>query len=215
MMRAAFLLLTLPALIACAGILKITPVSSAEKERIIKRCEAPFLKNRWRLVHLISGTLPGGANASMIGVSVASPQGGGIRCILMSIEGFVFLDADYDGALVIKRGIGPFESESFVKGVIRDISLMLFRPGGEAAETGSSGEGSVCRYRSDGGVTEALMKDDGSVEIRAYDASLNLMRLVAFKKLRHDGIPGRIELTGYGLLRYSLELDLIEAERLD
>jgi hypothetical protein len=213
-MRAAYALIIFSFLTSCIGLSGITSAGPSERERILTKCRAPFLEHRWRLVHLISGTLPGGANVSMIGVSDASPLDK-VHCTLMTIEGLVLLDAEYDGALAIKRGIGPFTSEDFVTGVIRDMGLVLFQPEG-MAETGLDEEGEeVCRYRSEEGVTDEILKRDGTVELRRYDASLNLARVVTFKKLRRDGIPGRIELEGYGMVRYSLELDLIEAERLD
>jgi hypothetical protein len=205
-----FLLFCVP---ACTGIPVIKPADDAEKNMLINKSQAPFLKGRWRLVHSINGTLPGGATVSMIGISIASPESAGLHCTLMSIEGLVVLDADYDGGLAINRGIGPFKSEDIAMGIIRDVRLILFQPGGRVTETGSMIDGNkVCRYRSDDGVTDVVMKVDGTAEIHSFDKSLKLTRIVVFGKLRQDGIPVKIELTGYGLFQYGLELDLIEAE---
>jgi len=205
-----FLLFSVP---ACTGIPVIKPAADAEKNILITKSQAPFLKGKWRLVHSISGTLPGGTTVSMIGISIASPERAGLHCTLMSIEGLVVLDADYDGGLAINRGIGPFKSEDFAMGIIRDVRLILFQPGGRVTETGSMMDGNkVCRYRSEDGVTDVVMKVDGTAEIHSFDKSLKLTRIVVFGKLRQDGIPVKIELTGYGLFQYGLELDLIEAE---
>ena len=212
-MRLLLIHLVLFGIIACAGAPRIMPVAESEKEAIINKCRAPFLKSGYRLVHSISGTLPGGTTVSMIGISVAMPQNGGLHCTLMSIEGFVFLDAEYNGVLAIKRGIGPFKSESLVMGIIRDVGLILFPPNGSVADAGLIEDGSIaCRYRSDGGVIDVAVRPDGSAEAQVFDESDNRTRLVVYGKERKNGVPARIELTGYGLFRYRLELDLIEAE---
>jgi hypothetical protein len=212
-MRLLFIHLALFGVIACAGVPRITPAAESEREAIINKSRALFLKGSWRLVHSISGTLPGGATVSMIGVSIATPENAGLHCTLMSIEGFVFLDAKYDGALAIKRGIGPFKNESLVMGIIRDVGLILFPPNGSVAEAGSTQDGSLmCRYRSDAGVTDVAVKPDGSAEAQVFDESGRRTRLVAYGKERKNDMPVRIELTGYGMFQYRLELDLIEAE---
>jgi hypothetical protein len=212
-MRLLLIDLVLLSVIACAGMPRITPAAESEKEAIIQKSRAPFLKGRWRLVHSISGTLPGGATVSMIGVSMASPENAGLHCTLMSIEGFVFLDAEYNGVLTIRRGIGPFKTDSFVMGIIRDVGLILFSPKGSVAEAGSTADGSlVCRYRSDGAVTDVAVRPDGSAEVHVFDETGNRTRLVVYGRERKNGVPAKIELTGYGLFRYRLEMDLIEAE---
>ena len=213
-MKAALLILAVPACIACAGLPRITPAGEKEKSDIVKRCAAPFLSRPWRLVHSIDGTLPGGATAMMIGVTVASPDTGRLRCTLMSIEGLVLLDVDYDAKLVIKRGIGPLADPELVMGMIRDIRLMLFRPAGACAEAGTREGGSdTCRYRADEGTVDVMTRSDGGAEIVSYDSSLKPSRTVRLSDFRADGLPRRIELAASGMLSYSLRLDLIEAEQ--
>jgi hypothetical protein len=212
-MKFIFSMLVVSWLMACTGMPAVLSAPDIDREMIIKKSRDLFLKERWRLVHSINGKLPGGGNASMIGVSVASPEDGGIRCTLMSIEGFVFLDASYDGKLAVNRGIGPFKSEDLVMGMIRDIKLILFPPRGVVSETGSFRDGSsICRYLSDEGVTDVVIKDDGTAEIHVFDKDLNRIRFVVLGRQGSNGIPARIELKGYGQYQYALEIDLIEAE---
>lgn len=213
-MKAAFLILALPACIACAGLPRITPAAENKKSDIEKRCAAPFLGGPRRLVHSIDGTLPGGATASLIGVTVAFPDSGRLRCTLMSIEGLVLLDADYDGKLVIKRGIGPLADPALVMGMIRDIRLMLFRPAGSCAEAGTlDGGNGMCRYRTDEGTVDVMTRSGGGFEVVSYDSSLKPSRTVRLSDFRADGLPRRIELAASGMFGYSLRLDLIEAEQ--
>jgi hypothetical protein len=213
-MKAAFLILAAPAFLTCASLPRIIPAGEKEKPIIVNKCASPFLSRPWRLVHSIDGTLPGGATATMIGVTVASPDTGRLRCTLMSIEGLVLLDADYDAKLVIKRGIGPLSDPELVMGMIRDIRLMLFRPAGSCTEAGTlNGGNGMCRYRADEGIVDVMTRTDGGVDVMSYDASLKRSRTVRLADFRTDGLPGRIDLTASGLFSYSLRLDLIEAEQ--
>ncbi len=214
-MRPLLIHFALFGMIACAGIPGILPASQAEKEAIVEKSREPFLKGKWRLIHSINGTLPGGSTVSMIGISIAMPENAALHCTLMSIEGFVFLDAEYDGTLSIKRGIGPFKDKSFVMGIIHDVRLILFPPRGIVTEAGPAADGSlVCRYRTEDGETDVVMKPDGSTEVYVFDESGQRARLVTFGSERKAGVPAGASLTGYGMFKYSLDLDLIEAERL-
>ena len=212
-MKAAFFILVFPALLACAGLPRIIPAGEKEKAELIHKSSMPFLSRAWRLVHSIDGTLPGGATATMIGVTLASPDTGRLRCTLMSIEGLVLLDADFDAKLVINRGIGPLADPDLVMGMVRDIRLMLFRPAGALVEAGTLPDGNgLCRYRTDEGTVDVMTKTEGGIEILSYDSSLKRSRTVRFSDFRIDGLPRRIELSADGLFHYSLRLDLIEAE---
>jgi hypothetical protein len=212
-MRAVPVILAFSFLAACAGLPRIQPVPEGEKAGMEKKCAAPFLKAPWRLVHSIDGTLPGGATAAMIGITMAWPDTGRLHCTLMSIEGLVLLDAEYDGKLVVNRGIGPLASPDLVMGMIRDIRLILFRPAGTMAEAGTLGDGSpVCRYRSGSGVADVVTGKE-AVEIHTYGGASGLERSVRFFDFRGDGMPGKIELESRGAFGYTLRLDLLEAER--
>jgi hypothetical protein len=212
-MRFAPVILLLPLAIACAGLPRIVPAGGAEKANIMNDSRAPFLRGPRRLVHSIDGTLPGGSRATMIGISAAEPDTGRIRCTLMSIEGLVLLDAEYDAKLIIRRGIGPLASPGLVAGMLRDIRLILFRPAGTVADAGTLGDGSrACRYRTDEGVVDVIMKEGGAVELIAYDRYLRVTRRVLFSGSRKMGMPENIRLIASGTFGYTLDLDLIEAE---
>ncbi len=213
-MRAAAFIISCACILSCAGLPRITPADTREAADLVRKSRAPFLKGNWRLVHSIQGTFPGGSKADMIGISLASPDTGKLRCILMAIEGLVLLDAEYDAKLVINRGLGPFARPEMVMGMIRDIRLMLFSPPGTADTAGMLADGSrACRYRSEDGDLYVIMKEGGTIELRAYDRSSRLLRTVRFMKSRPDGMPERIELDSAGMVGYSLRLDLIEAEK--
>ncbi len=214
MMRAAATICICVCLLSCAGLPRINRAGASEADDLRRMTRAPFLEGEWRVVHSIQGSLPGGATADMIGVTLASSRTRKIHSSLLSIEGLVLLDAEYNGRIVINRGIGPLARPDLVEGMMRDISLMLFAPAGSPEEAGTMNDGSrACRYRSGDGDVYVIMKEDGIIEIRLYDRSSRLQRTVRFMKRRCDGIPKRIELESAGIIGYSLRLDLIEAEK--
>ena len=212
-MRIFIVLAAFPLCFACAGMPEMRPLEVKKNDDRLRRCSAPFIAGRWRLIHSINGTMPGGATATMMGVSVVSSKTGSLRCSLLSIEGLVLMDAEYDGGLTIRRGIGPFGSRDFVMGVIRDIRLMLFRPPGDP-KTGLTRDGRfTARYRVDGGTVDLVTGRTGNnVELYLYDASNSVTRTVRFGPPREDGIPRTMELEARSPARYSLQLELIEAE---
>ncbi len=214
-MKAAAAIVMCACAVSCAGLPRITPAGAPEASELKKKSVSPFLKGKWRVVHSIQGTLPGGSTADMIGVTIASSDTGAIRSTLMSIEGLVLLDAEFNKSLVINRGIGPLGRHDLVTGMMRDIRLILFAPPGTMADAGTLADGDgACRYRSDDGDVLVLMKKSGDIEVRAYDRSARPLRTVRFMDIRPGGIPKKIELESAGLLGYSLRLDLLEAEKI-
>ncbi len=210
-MRLPPFLFVLLLLTACAGIPAITPFAGGDAHA--GGADSPFVTGSRRLIHSISGNLPGGATASMIGVFAFEERTGRIRFSLMSIEGLVFLDAEHDGGLVIHRAIGPFSSPAFVAGMIRDIRLILFAPPGKPVESGTLPDGSrVARYRSEETVTDVIRRESGEIEVAVYGASRTRERVVRYSAGRRMGMPERIDFTAAGTPAYSLVLELIETE---
>ncbi|TFH40027.1 MAG: hypothetical protein E4G96_08240 [Chrysiogenales bacterium] len=205
-MRAPVSLLAMVLLVACAGLPAIKPETVPEGV-------SPFLTGSRRLVHSISGTLPGGSTASMIGVIAFDTASGRIRCSLMSIEGLVFLDAEHNGSLVIHRAVGPLSSPDFIMGMIGDIRIMLFAPDGTRVESGRLRDGSpVSRYRTERGMTDLIWRENGETEVAVYGPSQGRERSVRFSAGRRNGVPEKIEFSASGTFGYSLRLDLLDAE---
>lgn len=159
----------------------------------------------------------------LMGVTVISPDENSVHCVMMTLEGFVLFDAQYDGDLVINRGVPPFDSESFAKGLMDDIRLTLFRPDGAFVGSGTlENRIPVCRYQNaDGGMTYVIPHaPDAAWEIRMYGGNADLKRKVtAYPQPQssedQDTVPGKLEITAYGPLGYALTLELIQAESLE
>lgn len=165
--------------------------------------------------------MPGGRNASVIGITDISSGLETIHCIIMSIEGLVLFDGVYGGEVVINRGIQPFDSKEFAKGLMSDIRMVFFRPVGELTETGILSNGShVCRYRKDPmTIVDVIIDPNHDWEIRQYrNGNLNRSVKAYLNEKAIDVVqkafPGRIEISVKEDPGYALTLRLIRAEPL-
>ena len=158
-----------------------------------------------------------------MGITVISPEEKKINSVIMTIEGFVFLDAYYDQKVVINRGIPPFDSIDLVKGMMNDIKLMFFKPEGSLIKSGMSGDGlHVCRYKNDAGrVVDVITNNGCNWEIRQYNPRGNLIKTVKADQCKvlagspnKNGFPGRIKLASRGINGYALAFELKEVKRL-
>ncbi len=218
-----FLLILLLGTVACTGLPKLDPVNPSIIPEIHKKCSDVFLEGKWRFDHLIEFPMPGNKKSFVMGITVISPEERKIESVIMTIEGFVFLDAYYDQKVVINRGIPPFDSIDFVRGMMDDIKLMFFKPEGSLYESGSCGDGShVCRYKNgDNSVIDVITKSGCDWEIRQYSPGGTLIKTVKADHCKRVpgspdkiGFPGRIKLASFGINRYALAFELIEAKRL-
>lgn len=158
----------------------------------------------------------------LIGVTIISSRDKSAHCVLMTIEGLVVFDATYDGKLVIKRALTPFDHGGFAAGLIDDIRLIFFVPEGPRLETGQAQNGaSVCRYQNpDGRIIDLVIRGDRSWQIRRYSRQLRLTGTVSafFSKKspteKQSVIPARLELKAHGVAGYNLNMNLVEAVEL-
>ena len=127
--------------VSCTGLPKIDPVNLSTIPEIHQRCSDVFLDGKWQLDHLIEFAMPGNKKSFVRGITVISYGREKNKSVIMTIEGFVFLDAYYDQKVIINRGIPPFDSIDFVRGMMDDIKLMFFKPETDPIESGISGDG--------------------------------------------------------------------------
>jgi len=214
------LFLTLLFAISCSTIPKLEPLNSAAIPGVANECRTMFPTNGWQFVHSIEATIQGRQKAFLIGITDISPDPGRVRCVIMTIEGLVLFDALSDQETVIKRGITPFDSTAFAKGLMNDIKLVFFSPDGKSIKTGMLGKGSyVCRYGNDGNtIVDLIANPDRTWEIKQYKNG-ELARSVKahLKEDVHNEdqyvVPDRLELTAHGVHSYALVLRLIRAEQ--
>jgi len=218
-----FWLILLLGTVSCTGLPKLDPVNSSKIPDIHKRCSDVFLEGKWQFIHLIEFTMPGNKKSFVMGITVISPEERKIKSVIMTIEGFVLLDAYYDQKVVINRGIPPFDSIDFARSMMDDIKLMFFKPDAGLIESGMSGDGlHICRYKNaTGSVIDVIIKSGCDWEIRKYNQGGNLIKTVKAghcKKVLGSpnkiGFPSKIELASRGINRYALAFELKEAKRL-
>ena len=209
------LLLGLLFLTACSAIPHIIAVDAALTPKTIKNCETVFNKGTWQFAHVIEATLPGGRKSQLIGVTEVSSSPERIHAVMMTIEGLVLFDGLEDGKLTINRGVAPFDSLSFAKGLMEDIRLMFLDPDGEPMGAGITDNGfEVCRYRiSNDAVIDVMVRPDCMFEIRKYENEQLIRKVVA--ELNSRSIPEKIEFVAYEPANYRLNLRLISAEQIN
>ena len=215
MMKACvFILIFIISITSCKSLPEVNPgVLSVEKKPDVEF--NPFLNSKFRLIHSIKASMPGGNNSSLIGITVADPGSKSIQAVLMTVEGLVIFDACYSGgAITLNRGLPPLDSMDFAAALMRDISLVYFLPDYSDSISGAFDDGSSVRrfYRSDGMVVDVIARNGQTGKINLYDSSSSLARTAEISGINQDGVPGSITLTAHGFWGYTLKLDLLEYE---
>jgi len=205
---------------------KIQSVSPSSISCIKRQCQMPFLKHPMQFVHSIKTVLPNGDTRVGIGVTLVSPDTGAIHCIIMTIEGMVLFEAEYDQEVVIHRSIPPFDSMDFAQNIFKDIGLVYFQPEGRLVTIGSlKCDSLICRYRQkNGSIIDVIIPKDNNWEIHQYSECYRRIRTIKACFTEKDDIynssadliykiPSKIEIIADGVFGYSLLLKLIDAER--
>lgn len=177
----------------------------------------PFLKSKFRLIHSIKASMPGENNMSLIGITAADPGQKSLQAVLMTVEGLVIFDAcNTGGAVKINRGLSPLDSMDFAVALMKDISLIYYLPDYSESVSGSLDCGfSVNRFFCrDGMIIDMITQNGQSGKINQYDRSYNLVRTAEISRVNRDGIPVSVTLTAHGVFGYTLNLDLLEYEKM-
>ncbi len=184
-----------------------------------KICAIPYLQGKWQFIHSIEATTPSQNKAFVMGITDISSHSRSISVVMMTLEGLVLFDAEFDKDLTIRKGIPPFDSAEFAMALIEDIQLIFLLPSGRVEQTGYVNDSSkICRYRDDQGfAVDVTIHPDNTWTIRKYDQGNRLIRMVNMVSTQHDRhqnlIPQTIELMAYGYHRYSLMLNLVKANQ--
>jgi hypothetical protein len=210
---AALLLL----LLSCAHLPPITPKDGAAPSGTgaAHGSRRIFPEGEWQFLHSIQVEMPGGRNFVMMGLTVISSRLQTRRSVIMTLEGFVVFDGEYDHRLVVHRALPPFDSPHFAGGLMDDIRLIFFEPDGPVVAFGELESGSEVRRRRtpDGGTVDIETLPGGNWQIRRYSPSHQLTRTVRTRHGAggHSGFPETIELTASGDQAYRLKMTLLEA----
>ena len=220
----AFLLVPLVLAAACATLPRLDPAPPGRAAALARSCDALFPVGKWRLIHTIRATLRGDRQSVMTGVAVIDSDARSIHSVMMTVEGLVVLDAVYaDGRLTLNRGVPPFDSKSFARGMMADIRLIFFKPEGKPETVGTTEEGKpACRYDAgpDRTIFIAVDPETGDWTLRRYRGR-RLARTVKAEAGEDSTagagapVPKRLTLTAHGFHRpYTLTMTLQKGERI-
>lgn len=211
--RWIFIATVMVLIISCARLPVIETVDPAVMPYTKERCRGPFLDTPYRFIHSIEVSFPGGRTGTVIGVTLVDPAEKTTHSVIMTIEGIVLFDARYEKELRVNRAVPPFNAEQFAGYMMNDVRLMFLAPEGKSADAGVRADGAtICRYHGNEGVTvDVVVHKDGSWDIETYNDHYELMRKIKAFDIQ-NGVPGRVELRGFGLREYTLRLTLISAE---
>lgn len=203
-------------LTACSSLPEIRPPGPGLQPNLHQRCQSVFPAGPHQFVHAIEARLPDDSRVTAMGVVTLDPARGIVRCVIMTIEGFVLFDARHQQALTVDRAVYPFDSPEFAESMMADVRL-VFSPPGKAVVTAGVFDNGLpgCRWRTaDGSAVDVLLNPQQGWAIRQYDASDHLSRQVRAYAINQEGIPERIELSRYKFPRYTLKMRLLQVERL-
>lgn len=199
----------------CSHIPRPIPVADSIAEEMFNSCNRVFIIQNTQLVHRITAYLPNGGTETFLGISQIYPAAKKNRCVLMTLEGLVLLEAEDSNKISVKRAIAPFDHPGFAAGMLADIRLLFLPPESTAKEAAVEDNGNkICRYfLLDGNVQEIVLEPRGKTSIRLYDHGKKLCRTVGFAADKDPlNAAKQAELKAYGLTGYRLEMALIEAQ---
>jgi hypothetical protein len=195
---------------ACARLPAITPAPGAGRAP----CSV-FPEGEWQFLHAIKAELPDGESFTSLGLTVLSSRSRTHRSVIMTIEGFVVFDGEYDRRLIVHRALPPFDSPHFAGGLMDDIRLFFFEPEGPMISAGVLENGAfVCRHAdTGGGFVDVERRRDRTWAVRRYSPAERLTRAVRAGPSpgADSGFPATIELEAFGSRNYRLVMTLVEA----
>jgi hypothetical protein len=220
MKLAHFMLLIVLMLAACARLPEIRTIEDSTAADRIQASGAVFPHGRWQFVHSIQILPPVGSKQTVLGIVQLSSEQRTFHCVLMTIEGLVLFEADFDGTVRIQRALPPLDKSGMAEGIVQDISLVFLAPEHPLITAGFSQDAAwICRYPSaDQGHEDVVLQRHGLWEIRRYNQSHRLMRTVsaiAKEDPNAGGLPSKVVLKAHGPWGYELRMSLIEATPLE
>lgn len=213
-------------LLGCATLPELSPLAPLDSEQQavqIQACDCVFPPVSARFVHSVETSFAGGRKGMMLGVTLIRPKENRIHAVMMTIEGLVMFDGRWEaGKVTIDRGVPPFDSPHFARGLLEDIRLVFLPPGEVPTAVGLVGDGaSVCRYEREGGETVDVIADpDGGWRIYRYadGRRARTVQVGSILPVSHPepfSIARKIVLSAQGqgaAPDYALTLTLLEAE---
>jgi hypothetical protein len=195
---------------------ELFPVSPVDGQE--KICEMAFIDGDWQFVHSITFETNNGYSTTLVGVTVL--QNKKLKTVLMGVEGFVLFEAEQEesGKVVVRRAMSPFDKTGFAEGLMGDVQTLFVEPV-SIGKVARNAEGElVCRYVVDNnGVTDVVMTGQGWDKIVRYDTQGVLEQTItarSYRDMAGERVPQQIKLRSHGIRGYTLQLQLLSAEKI-
>ena len=197
-----------------SGLTTLLPVSVSARAEIVRDCIGIFPQGKWQVTHVVEATLPFGNETSLIGVVAVGSSPGDFRSLLLTQEGIVLFDADYrQGKIEVRRALPPLDPTKFGRGMVQDVRLLLFAPGGTLAEVGQSANGEfVCRWRDGEQVVDVVLTGIRQARLLRFELG-SLVREARLSGVDPQGFAREAWLETQGMIGYSLHLSLLDVEQ--
>ncbi len=201
---------------SCAGVPAMTSPDSVEDKALLERCRSPFVGSNHRFIHSIEAELPGGRVTTLMGVTVVTPSKRTLKGVLMTLEGLVIFDGEYDGqVLSITRALPPFDRSGLAEGLMMDMATLFLSPRAPLLGVAALEDGSVlCRHEIYGeSRADVVVFPDGGWTIHVRNDFTGRTREVTARNVV-GGVPETLELKAPGFAGYTLRMRLVEATSL-
>lgn len=215
-LRLSVFLLLAP--LACSHLPEIQPVQDASTYTD-ESCSRVYPRGDWQFLHSIEASPPAGDKMTILGLSQLSSATGTLHCVMMTVEGVVLFEAEYNGAIDVQRAIPPFDKPGMAEGIVDDLKLIFLQPEAAGVIVGRLDSGDrVCRYAlPDGSVQDIAFSAPAHWRIVRYNKRHRPVRTVApvpAQGLSSRGMANQIVLKAPGMIGYQLKITLLEAEPL-
>ncbi len=195
---------------------ELFPVSAVDAKKEI--CESAFVKGDWQFVHSITFEMDNGHGTTLVGITVLQDKK--LKTVLMGVEGFVLFEAEQQdsGRVVVNRAMPPFDKTGFAQGLMSDVQTLFVAPA-FAKRIAENADGEfVCRYTAENNqITDVVTDGQGWNRIIRYDNQGALQQTISAKSCKDvagEHIPEQIKLRSHGIRGYTLQLQLLSAEKL-
>lgn len=213
--RQSFYILILSVLTLSVGCAPLTEKSmSPGSPDDLSFCYAVFPTEPWESVHKIEAIIRGEAFSTLLGVTRGDPTVGGLHSLLLTPEGFILFESELrNGKIRTIRGVAPFDSPAFTRGLMEDVSLLFLSPQGEPAWWGKSEDGTrACLWKGpDGSRTQIKGSMELGWQVILQDDQGDVTREVSVNGPFVHGLASHMELRAFKPASYKIRMTLVQA----